>query len=77
MENDTTGFAAETEPWLKKAELYGEMGELLMTLAEGAETMDDTEFWSLCTRILELREQTDASSAIGQRQGAYAAVCRF
>lgn len=64
LENDTTGFAAETEPWLKKAELYGEMGELLMTLAEGAETMDDTEFWSLCTRILELREQTDASSAI-------------
>lgn len=63
-ENDTTGFAAETEPWLKKAELYGEMGELLMTLAEGAETMDDAEFWSLCTRILELREQTDASSAI-------------
>lgn len=63
-ENDSTGFAAEAALWLDKASLYGEMGELLMTLAEGSKTMDDDAFWQMCARFLEMYEQAEALPVI-------------
>lgn len=52
-------FVAETRPWIEKAKLYGEMGIILMDIAEKKDSLTNKELWEKCVIFLKKKEACD------------------